>query len=594
MKIKLLSIALLLCMIIPSLIACNKHPGTTDTESSSEYESVSETIPLDKEVPIIENGKTNFVLVKPKNASGRELDLVLDFRSTFEKRTGIKLEIRYENEDDASNDDFEILIGDTLRPESKEILKDLKFKEFFYGMVNNKLVIAGGSYESTKTAVNLFIRKHIDRDLSEDKKTFSFKISSNYVEKVRYPLSIFTISDTEARHYRIVYSEKDSFSAISFAKRLYSLICDRYGYKLELVADPKDSSPYEIVIGEKLANNIKTEKDSINIECKDGKLYLSCDYSTGYAYFYDYLNKKLTNSKELSYANGDNETVALSTLFKGGSENILQKSGSVRIMVNNIWCFNEDDAPATLRAQQLAELYEDYAPDVLGLQEFSGVVKSSITPLIKKLGYTEVPYTERNASFAIATPLYYNPDTLELITSGFFRYTDDSGDKSKAIGWGIFKEKATGKIFGAGSTHFYWTSDDLGKESRIIDAKDLSKLVKELSDRYDCPIFVGGDFNCKVGSDPLNILNANGFKDVELVAKKTELNGTHHSYPKFDMDLKVCTTYYTANGDHTNAIDHMFGYNLDKVTVNLYDVVEDYFALASSDHCPVYIDITLN
>lgn len=592
MKIKFLSLLLLLCMILPTTVACQTQPDTSGDESSSEYESVDETTPLDREVPIIENGKTKFVLVKPKNASGEMLDLVLDFRSTFEKRTGIKLEIRYESEDNANNDDFEILIGDTLRPESQQKSKDLKFKEFFFGMINNKLVIIGGSYESTKTAVNLFVRKHIDQDMTEDKQTFNFKVSANYTEKVRYPVSTFDISGTDAKEYRIVYSKNDTFSAQSFAKRLYKLICDRYGYKLELVADPKDSYPYEIIVGTKLAPDVKFDKSSIHIECKGEKMYFACDSSTGYAYFYDYMNKKLTNTSEMSYSDGHSETTALSTLFKGGSENILQKQG-IRIMVNNIWCFNEDDAPADLRAKQLAELYEDYAPDVLGLQEFSKVIKTSITPLLTKLGYKEVPYTEKNKSIAVQTPLYYNPNTLELLNSGFFRYTDESGDNSKAVSWGLFKEKATGKTFIAGSTHFYWTSDELGKASRIIDAQDLSKLVKELTDRYNCPVFIGGDFNCKLGSDPINILLSNGFKDIESVAKKTELNGTHHSYPTFDTDLMVCTTYYTANGDNTNAIDHMFGYNLTNATVNTYDVVEDYFALASSDHCPILIDITL-
>ena len=181
MKIKFLSLLLLLCMILPTTVACQTQPDTSGDESSSEYESVGETTPLDREVPIIENGKTKFVLVKPKNASGEMLDLVLDFRSTFEKRTGIKLEIRYESEDNANNDDFEILIGDTLRPESQQKSKDLKFKEFFFGMINNKLVIIGGSYESTKTAVNLFVRKHIDQDMTEDKQTFNFKVSANWL-----------------------------------------------------------------------------------------------------------------------------------------------------------------------------------------------------------------------------------------------------------------------------------------------------------------------------------------------------------------------------------------------------------------------------
>lgn len=592
MKIKLLSLVLVLCMLLPATVACQTPPDTSDTESSSEYETVGETEPLDKEVPIIENGKTKFVLVKPKNVDSEIIDIVLDFRSTFEKRTGIKLEIRYESEDNAVNDDFEILIGETLRPESQQVVKDLKFKEFFFGMINNKLVIVGGSAESTKTAANLFVRKHIDKDMSDDKQSFSFKVSSNYTEKVRYPITSFKIAGNEARSYRIVYSTKDDYATQVFANRLYMLICDRYGYKIPIVADPKDRSENEIVIGETLAPDIKFDNDNLHLECKGTKLYLTCGFSAAYSSFYDYMNKKLTISENLDYTDGFKEDVALSTLFKGGTENILKKQG-IRIMVNNIWCFNEADAPATLRAKQLADIYKDYAPDVLGLQEFSGVIKSEISALIKKLGYKEVPYTEKNMSIAVQTPLYYNPETLELVNSGFFRYTDESGDKSKAVGWGIFKEKATGKIFGAGSTHFYWTSDDLGKASRIIDAKDLSKLVKELTDRYNCPFFVGGDFNCKMGSDPINILVSNGFKDIENVAKKTENIGTHHSYPKFNMDLKVCTTFYTPNGDNSNAIDHMFGYNLTNANVNVYDVVEDYFALASSDHCPILIDFTL-
>lgn len=592
MKIKLLSLILLLCMLLPTVLACQTTPENPDNESTSEYESVGETEPLDREVPIIENGKTKFVLVKPKNVDGDIIDIVLDFRSTFEKRTGIKLEIRYEDEDNAVNDDFEILIGDTLRPESKEAAKDLKFKEFFFGMINNKLVIVGGSAESTKTAVNLFVRKHIDKDMSDDKQSFSFKVSSNYTEKVRYPLTTFKINGNDARSYRIVYSTKDEYATQVFAKRLYMLICDRYGYKLQIAADPKDTYENEIIIGSTLAPDIKYGEESIHLECKGSKLYLTCGFSAAYSAFYDYMNKKLTLSENLAYDDGFKEEVALSTLFKGGTENILEHQG-IRIMVNNIWCFNEDDAPATLRAKQLADIYKDYAPDVLGLQEFSSVIKSEISTLIKKLGYKEVPYTEKNQNITVQTPLYYNPETLELVHSGFFRYTDDSGDKSKAVGWGIFREKATGKIFGAGSTHFYWTSDELGKASRIIDAKDLSKLVKDLTERYNCPFFVGGDFNCKMGSDPINILVSNGFRDLENVAKKTENIGTHHSYPKFDMDNKVCTTYYTPNGDNSNAIDHMFGYNLTNANVNVYDVVEDYFALASSDHCPILIDITL-
>ena len=64
--------------------------------------------------------------------------------------------------------------------------------------------------------------------------------------------------------------------------------------------------------------------------------------------------------------------------------------------------------------------------------------------------------------------------------------------------------------------------------------------------------------------------------------------------PVFDTNTKLCESYYFPKGGNDVAIDHIFAYNYTGVTFNVYDVVTDPFALATSDHCPLFVDFTLN
>ena len=120
------------------------------------------------------------------------------------------------------------------------------------------------------------------------------------------------------------------------------------------------------------------------------------------------------------------------------------------------------------------------------------------------------------------------------------------------------------------------------------------EAMKALSVKYDAPVIIGGDYNCNLSSDPLKIiLQENKFVEAENLATKTEFGGTHHSYPTFNTEVGYADKYYPAGGTYKTAIDHIFIYNESKLNVHLYDVIEDYFALASSDHCPMITDITL-
>ncbi|MBO5270590.1 MAG: hypothetical protein J6B77_07380, partial [Clostridia bacterium] len=63
----------------------------------------------------------------------------------FQAKTGIE-EITISADNDAASDEkLEVLLGDTNRPETETFRQSLKFNEYGYGVVGNKLVITGWS-----------------------------------------------------------------------------------------------------------------------------------------------------------------------------------------------------------------------------------------------------------------------------------------------------------------------------------------------------------------------------------------------------------------------------------------------------------------
>jgi len=596
---KIIALILIFVFCATALISCKKAPDETTTpEETTTVPSESTTI-LNTPItaPLIENGVTKFTLLKPIGASDEVLDLIIDFRDTFKKKTGITLDLEYEDQNEAVNDDFEILIGITKRPESIEKAAELRYKDFFYGLVGNKLVFAGGSAAAIDDAIQLFVRKVLEPAAKEDKQNITLKLEDNYYEYSSYYLQSMKIGDVDASKFSIVYADEDLHAAEIFAKRLQESVRAKSGNTLPLVKDSVAATANEIVIGSTNRQGPSHKENCFSIKYEGGKLYMSCGYSAGYEYLLEYvISNILTGSRELVINADKNVDKDLTLIFKEGTENVFSKTG-VRLLFNNIWSGNEATAPAKLRAHQLADVYRDYNPDVIGLQEYSGVVKTEIEKCILKMGYKEIPYTDsNNKSIVPRTPIFYNPNTLTLKESGFWRYGDTSGDVSKAVGWAVFEEKASGKVFITGSTHYWWKSEKpQDNEDRKTDAREMCELMKKLSAKYDnAPVIVGGDYNCKLGSDPINIiLNDNKFVEAENVAKKTEFGGTHHAYPTFNTEYGYATTYHPAGGTYKTAIDHIFMYNESKLDVHLFDVIEDFFALASSDHCPMITDITL-
>ena len=146
-----------------------------------------------------------------------------------------------------------------------------------------------------------------------------------------------------------------------------------------------------------------------------------------------------------------------------------------------------------------------------------------------------------------------------------------------------------------------------------------------LSKYPDLPVFLGGDLNCNVYSDPYKMLVEAGMLDVQTLAEKTDTRRTFHGYPTYnpkfvegvkytEIDTKVAdntednnakreniidgyigmwTTWSPVVGNYDTGIDHIFVNSTDKFDLKLFQIVADKIALLSSDHCPLIVDFDI-
>ena len=621
MKIRLISVILILLMLIPSIISCT--PTTSDVETSAPDTSAPETLPPvtdpptqdetqptpppTSELDLIKDGASVFTVLRPLSATEDMLDVLLNFIDEVKRYTDVTLTMSHEGRNDPpQNDNYEILIGNTQRAETLQVASQLKYDDYFYGVVGNKIVILGGNDKATKLAVVDFLTYVVKKSAINDKNNITLDPDNNYTNHKTYSISSLSVAGIDAAPYKIVYSDDDFYGAYLTAQRLSLLIAKKSGYVIPVVEDDTAESEHEIVIGNTSRENSHKSATAYTQVCSGTKLYLHSPYSAGYEFLYNDLEEAFNTANDsFSFDASLSKSIELSSVFSWGSENMLSKSGSLRVMFSNVWDVEKDDpnAPMKLRAQQLADVYRDYAPDVLGLQEANGKVQNNIWSIMKNFGYKKAPCPAINynsSKYKTDCVIYYNESTVNLIDSGCWMLMDGVELDFEIPNWAwriaayaVFEEKATGKRFCVVSIHYTWLeSYAQASECRIYDAEGTIKLVSHLMNKYNLPIILGGDYNANYNSQPITKLRNNGFTDVENLANKTEKFNTHHDYPKFDQN-GVPTHYYPPAGNHTSAIDHIFAYNAKSVSFGLYEVVEDWFALASTDHCPVMTDFTL-
>jgi len=603
-KTRFLTILICIFAFAVLLSSCkgNEQPPVDGSENTSTLPEETEPIPTT--LKFSEGGKCAFYIVYPQGFDSSIKDVALSLRKQISKYTGVELKLVSDEILDSPVGDYgvehqyEILLGPTDREASQNVVKGMRSRDYAVTYEGDKIVLAGISLSSVEKACDRFINDVLIKqgrdsigsatiELTEDNK-FSYTYG-------KYSIGECNLLGADITEYTIVYGKSDIYSAERTARLFRYELSKNAGFELEIKADSSagkdDASRREIIFGKTLHGGDTVEsKHGFSVRASGNKLYVSAECLDGYSALYDYLTETLFKGDKVEIADGFTYSGVAEPDDKNHVEN---RSGEYRVIFNNVHGAHIDEYPIASRNIMQAELHLEYLPDVIGLQESASCV-ATYHAFIKKYGYAEVTVNVTNSNKVNYTPLLYLKDKLDVIDSGYYLYDDGAGDKSKSVTWAVFKDKTTGDVFAVGSTHFYWTSDELGKSARIKDAAQLADLVKQITDKHGCPFIVGGDFNCNISSDPIKNLYTAGFENLQKISPETVDITTHHAYAPYNAELGLYLESVYPSKTYSSAIDHALVYNKSSMTPKLFSVLLHEYTLLSSDHCPVMVDFDIN
>lgn len=289
----------------------------------------------------------------------------------------------------------------------------------------------------------------------------------------------------------------------------------------------------------------------------------------------------------------------------------------MRIMTSNIWgdFFNN---PTKLREDGLFAVYEKYCPDVIGFQECAaGWYDAGLFgKLSKNYHFVGVEYFEQTNSTPIAIKKDY-----KVIAKGH-EQLENTPDFSKSITWAVAEKD--GKRAAVCNTHFWWMrgteNENAQKAYRVVgwtfedhcelraqNARQLSGLMKYLSEKYSADVFAFGDLNSTVTETVFEAFSENGIKLLYDKAKQKDTICSVHGDPVLGDDgrfhgnkataeyiagfrKRLCLPEISETDGYFSSIDHIVALG-DDFEVTQYRVVEDKEALDSSDHSPLFADI---
>ena len=187
------------------------------------------------------------------------------------------------------------------------------------------------------------------------------------------------------------------------------------------------------------------------------------------------------------------------------------------------------------------------------------------------------------------TPLYYKTDKFNIFEFGWERYKE-TDDRSKGFTWALLIHKETEKKIAVLNTHLWWKTGPEHDALRVLNAKQLCAKMKYLKEKYNCPVFAFGDFNCIDNSDALNYLEDNDIFTSYKIAKKFSEVSSHHGDPE-NLGNGVFKGKETLNPKE-KSIDHIVTFKGD-IEIEEQKVVVYQEILDATDHSPVYIDFNL-
>ena len=521
-----------------------------------------------------------------------------------------------------------IILGNVDIEACRAATEALRSKDYVVGVYGDLYVIAGKTVNATTAAMNYFRREILPpEEEGADKLTVSTK--SNHRHDGSYAINGMTIGGVPLSQCEIVIPKNCSASEYRTAILLKELLLTKTGYVLPIVKENDAAAVGRISIGASICSQVDVSvAHSYAMGVSGSVLEIAAESLYGYEEAIRVLQDQVLHQKKDAYPLDNSFSLTGNGAARATAP--LTNDAELRLLYNNVWGGTDGDEKQ--RMGQLVELYLEYLPDVIGLQECSEAMRNAGIDKLWDLGYAEVA----TPGVVPRTPLFYRTDTLEVLESGYLSLHDldfanekyayllpagvssanmralmqqdrtgPDDDSSKSLTWAIFRIKATGHVFFAGSTHLWWQGRDQRDDAaRIIQMETMKAYAVRAAAYFmsynalegQMPIYIGGDYNSRMSRDSYHSMGSNTvFENINnLVAEAERLKlSTMHNYPTYNEERGLWEVGGSPRGEYPSALDHIFACSMAQSTYQVARIkmLEEDYAFLSSDHSPIFADL---
>ena len=533
MKLKRI-IAAIIAMLMLFATACapTSDGETTDTPQES--------------ATIRADALSEYVVVVSEDVSDEEKAAVSDAVKKIYEKFGVLLKIV---DDAISKADKEILVGEVNREQTESVRKTMKYDDYFLGIVDEKLLVVGGSSSATAAAIEKLLEVVQTNAGSE----IFFDNGANLQDyKHSYTHEDIKINGVSVSEYTIMYADGGSRREATMAKTLQKAIISVCG--VVVTTQPDTLGAYGNVIyfgGEATASTLRSDGDVIYVTgANENDVFFATQ--TLVARVCESADGSVTVAAEESLQN----TLADLDLSKWG---VSQEK--IKVMSYNLQNAGNGSTSMT-KYRNLASMIDSKSPDFVAVQECitsgSGA-ENLVSAMADKTKYAAVTTT------GITTAVIYNKNKYTFIEKG----VEAIGKKDDKYGsaydrnmmWTKLRSNATGAEFIVLSVHI-----DYVKAANVV---QLNLILDYMQENFaELPAVLLGDYNTEKKALDVASIEKAGYVDC----RETATVAVNATVPTFPSDNSV--------------IDYIFAKGM---------ISEYYETLTSennpSDHRPIYAEL---
>lgn len=271
---RILCLILAVLMMAAAFVACDEEPVDNPNDDPAPDANAPVSLQL------VDKGTPSYVIVRDYKASGTVLDAVATMVEAFKTYLNAEVEVKECYSDREVEEDVEqvkeILVGATNRKQSAQVMDGLKSNDYTIDVVDEKVVIAGGSDAATAKAIASFLKGFVyeqgdKNEVRKNGKKFSLSVYKNledtdanniydvseeeYSSTGIYSYNKAMMAGARLDSYVLIYPRDSALSAEyrDFALAMQTYINKEVGFELMAKRDVVIArADYKIVIGDTL------------------------------------------------------------------------------------------------------------------------------------------------------------------------------------------------------------------------------------------------------------------------------------------------------------------------------------------------------